>query len=56
VLTPGRFVGAAGAQDDDEVFGDKMERLTTMLAEQMSKGLGLSAEIRSKLQELGYEV
>ena len=56
VLTPGRYVGAVAEDDDDEVFADKMERLTSQLAEQMAKGAGLDAVIREKLGALGYGV
>jgi type I restriction enzyme M protein len=56
VLTPGRYVGAQAEEDDDGVFDDKMERLTTQLAEQMGKGAELDAVIREKLGALGYGV
>jgi len=56
VLTPGRYVGAVAEDDDDEVFAEKMERLTTQLAEQMAKGAELDAVIREKLGALGYGV
>jgi len=56
VLTPGRYVGAVVEDDDDEAFADKMERLTTQLAEQMAKGAELDAVIREKLGALGYGV
>lgn len=56
VLTPGRYVGAEEAEDDDEAFDEKMERLTTQLAEQMAKGAELDALIREKLAECGYAV
>ena len=56
VLTPGRYVGAVAEDDDDEVFGEKMERLTALLAEQMAKGARLDAVIREKLGALGYAV
>jgi len=56
VLTPGRYVGAVVEDDDDEVFADKMERLTSQLAEQMAKGAELDAVIREKLGALGYGV
>lgn len=56
VLTPGRYVGAEAAEDDDEAFNDKMERLTAQLAEQMAKGAELDALIREKLGGLGYAV
>lgn len=56
VLTPGRYVGAEEAEDDDEAFGEKMERLTAELAEQMAKGAELDVVIREKLAGLGYAV
>jgi type I restriction enzyme M protein len=56
VLTPGRYVGAEVAEDDDEAFDEKMERLTSQLAEQMAKGMELDAVIRERLGALGYAV
>ena len=56
VLTPGRYVGAEDAEDDDEAFSDKMERLTAQLAEQMALGAELDAKIRAKLGMLGYGI
>ena len=55
VLTPGRYVGAEEVEDDDEVFAEKMTRLTQQLGEQMAKGAELDALIRQKLGGLGYE-
>jgi type I restriction enzyme M protein len=56
VLTPGRFVGAEEADEDDEAFNEKLERLTARLAEQMAKGAQLDDLIREKLGVLGYAV
>jgi type I restriction enzyme M protein len=56
VLTPGRYVGAEESEDDDESFTEKMERLTTKLAEQMAKGEELDRIIRKQLEGLGYEL
>jgi type I restriction enzyme M protein len=56
VLTPGRYVGAEAQDDDDEVFADKMRRLTTQLGEQMARGVELDDVIREKLGALGYDV
>ena len=56
VLTPGRYVGAEAADDDDEAFSEKMERLAAQLAEQMAKGAELDAVIREKLGAMGYAV
>lgn len=55
VLTPGRYVGAEAVEDDDELFADRMQKLTETLGEQMAKGAELDALIRKKLSELGYE-
>ncbi len=56
VLTPGRYVGAEEVEDDDEAFAEKMDRLTSLLAEQMEKGQELDAIIRERLGRLGYGV
>lgn len=54
VLTPGRYVGAADVEDDDEPFEEKMERLTATLAEQFEEGRRLEEAIRENLRGLGY--
>src|SRR6185503_18603367 len=41
VLTPGRYVGAEEAEDDDEPFEQKMKRLTAKLEEQFSESAKL---------------
>lgn len=56
MLTPGRYVGAEEVEDDDEAFAEKMDRLTSLLAEQMEKGQELDAVIRDRLARLGYGV
>jgi type I restriction enzyme M protein len=55
VLTPGRYVGAEAVEDDDETFGDKMQKLSEMLSEQMAKGAELDQLIRQRLGGLGYD-
>ncbi|OUL72174.1 type I restriction-modification system subunit M [Paraburkholderia hospita] len=55
VLTPGRYVGAEEAEEDDEAFAEKMRKLTEKLAEQMAKGAELDELVRQKLGGLGYE-
>lgn len=54
VLTPGRYVGAAEQEGDGEPFADKMQRLTSQLAEQFSESARLETEIRKNLAGLGY--
>lgn len=54
VLTPGRYVGAEEVEDDDEPFDEKMERLTSELAEQFQESAKLEEEIKKNLEALGY--
>ncbi len=54
VLTPGRYVGAAEVEEDDEPFEEKMQRLTKQLAEQFAEGARLEKAIRTNLKGLGY--
>ncbi len=56
VLTPGRYVGAEEAEDDDEPFEEKMKRLTAKLEEQFAESAKLEAAIRQNLSGLGYPV
>jgi len=54
VLTPGRYVGTAATDADDEPFEDRMERLTTTLHEQMAEGVRLDERIRQALTGIGH--
>ena len=56
VLTPGRYVGAPDAEEDDEPFEEKMERLTAELSEQFAESKRLEDEIRDSLKGLGFDV
>ncbi len=57
VLTPGRYVGAADMEEDDEPFEEKMERLRAELV-----GCSLRGDLETRgcnsqnLRGLGYEV
>ena len=55
VLTPGRYVGAEAAEEDDEPFEEKMERLKNTLDTQFTSALDLQREIRSNLVGLGND-
>jgi type I restriction enzyme M protein len=55
ILTPGRYVGIEDAEEDSEVFEDKMVRLTSELAEQFVKSRQLEDEIRKQLGGIGFE-
>ncbi|QQO34689.1 SAM-dependent DNA methyltransferase [Bradyrhizobium diazoefficiens] len=54
VLTPGRYVGAAAAEEDDEPFEDKMARLAATLWEQQKEAAKLDLAIAANLRELGH--
>ncbi|MEK4495506.1 class I SAM-dependent DNA methyltransferase [Ureibacillus sp. FSL W8-0352] len=56
ILTPGRYVGIEEEEDDGEPFEEKMERLTTSLAEQFKKSRELEEEIRKQLGGIGFEI
>ena len=54
VLTPGRYVGAEAAEDDGELFEEKMTRLAATLRGQQTEAAKLDAAIAANLKELGY--
>lgn len=55
VLTPGRYVGAADQDDDDEPFDQKIMRLSALLKQQQEEGAKLDLQITENLRRLGYE-
>ncbi len=55
ILTPGRYVGLEEAKVDSEPFDDKMQRLTSELAEMFAKSNHLQDEVRQKLGRIGFE-
>jgi type I restriction enzyme M protein len=54
VLTPGRYVGAGAAEEDDEPFEEIMRRLVAALRQQQAEAAKLDAAINANLRELGY--
>jgi len=54
VLTPGRYVGAADQEEDDEPFDQKMKRLTALLKQQQEEGTKLDQQIVDNLRRIGY--
>lgn len=55
VLTPGRYVGAAEAEADDEPIEERIERLTLELFEELDRGHELEVLIRRRLGGLRVE-
>jgi len=49
VLTPGRYVVAGAAEEDDEPFEEKFDRLLGELRVQFAEGHRLEAEIEARL-------
>ncbi|HEX8362131.1 MAG TPA: class I SAM-dependent DNA methyltransferase [Longimicrobium sp.] len=54
VLTPGRYVGAADAEDDGEPFSETMARLTAVLNEQFEEGDRLQQQLKESFARFGY--
>ena len=56
VLTPGRYVGAADIDTDDEPFPEKMQRLTVQLKSQFEESDRLEKAIKDNLAGIGDEL
>lgn len=56
VLTPGRYVGIAEAEDDGVSFEEKMEKLTKTLKEQFDKEKEMNEEIKKQLKNIGFSI
>jgi len=54
ILTPGRYVGIADVEEDDEPFDDKMKRLTGELSELFKESDRLQEQIKKNLEAIGY--
>jgi len=54
ILTPGRYVGAAPQEEDDEPFEEKMKRLVDQWQEQQAEAARLEKAIAKNLKELGF--
>lgn len=54
ILTPGRYVGVAEAEDDGEPFEEKMARLTGELAKCFEESNRLQEQIKRNLEAIGY--
>lgn len=54
ILTPGRYVGIADVEEDDEPFDDKMKRLTGELSELFEESDRLQEQIKKNLEAIGY--
>ena len=56
VLTPGRYVGSEEIEEDNEIFQDKMKRLTQEYSKLSAESKELDIEIRKNLREIDFEI
>ena len=56
ILTPGRYVGTDFVEEDDEVFEEKMTRLTKDLSEQFKQSKELEQKIKENLEKVGFDL
>lgn len=56
ILTPGRYVGIEEIKEDTEPFEDKMERLTSELAQLFEQSHTLEEQIKKNLEAIGFEI
>jgi type I restriction enzyme M protein len=54
VLTPGRYIDFAAVVEDDEVFDEKMKRLSATLEEQIKQAQLLDKKIKENLNSIAY--
>lgn len=54
ILTPGRYVGIADAEEDDEPFEEKMARLTSEISKCFEESNRLQKQIKKNLEAIGY--
>jgi type I restriction enzyme M protein len=56
VLSPGRYVGAAVAEDDHQAFEERLGALAGQLSEDLAESDRLTAEVKRVLRAVGYVV
>jgi type I restriction enzyme M protein len=54
ILTSGRYVGSEVEEEEDEIFEEKMTRLTSELKQLMEQGQKLDEEIKKNLDSIGH--
>lgn len=54
ILTPGRYVGIADAEEDDEPFEEKMQRLTGELSKCFEESNRLQEQIKKNMEAIGF--
>jgi type I restriction enzyme M protein len=54
-LTPGRYVGAEDAEEEEEPFEEKMPRLVSLLSQQFAESARLADIIRARLETVQHD-
>lgn len=54
ILTPGRYIGIADTEEDDEPFEEKMARLTSEISKCFEESNRLQEQIKKNLEAIGY--
>ena len=54
IITPGRYVGIADVEEDDEPFDEKMARLTGEISKCFEESNRLQEQIKKNLEAIGY--
>jgi type I restriction enzyme M protein len=55
-LSPGRYVGAPEAEEDEIAFEERMATLVDQLADEMAENERLASEVKHALARIGYEL
>jgi type I restriction enzyme M protein len=56
ILTPARYVGTELEIEDNEIFEEKMKRLTNNLSNQIEQSMEITVKIKDNLKKIGYEL
>ena len=56
IITPGRYVGIADVEEDDEPFEEKMARLTSEISKCFEESNRLQEQIKKNLEAIGYGI
>ncbi len=56
ILTPGRYVGIPEDESDNVPFEEKMQELTSKLAEQVKQEEKLNQNLKEQLKKVGFEI
>jgi type I restriction enzyme M protein len=55
-LSPGRYVGAPGSEEDEIAYEERMATLVDQLADEMAENERLASEVKAALADVGYDV